>query len=331
MHVHGILGFIDGSQKCPTRFDEDSNVEGVEIDAYQVWKMHDRALMQLLIETLSSTAISYVVMKSELQTIKKGYETIFQYLQRIKDARDHLSAAWVSFEDDDIVILALSGLPSEYNTFQCVLLAEEATLEHTNSTTLFVSAMMAKDKTFTGKTLGSHFKGRGRGRNHYPSGPRTHQAPPNSSLDILGHGIDIPTCEICNKKGHVAADCYERHNQPSVLTSSVQCQICWKYGHSVIHCYHIGNFSYQGKPRSTNLFAMHANFPSSSSHEQFWDKITGSVLLKGLCTADLYPIPFFTSPPNHKQTSSFHKNHFFLPWTSRQHKSLAQTLRLSLK
>ncbi|CAL8149935.1 unnamed protein product [Prunus armeniaca] len=225
-------------------------------------------------------------MKSELQTIKKGYETIFQYLQRIKDARDHLFVAWVSFEDDDIVILALSGLPSEYNTFQCVvqgrenvlslkdflsqLLAEEATLEHTNSTTLFVSAMMAKDKTFTGKTLvlnegssnpGSHFRGRGKGRNHYPSSPRTHQAPPNSSPDILGPGIDIPTCQICNKKGHVAADCYQRHNQPSVPTSS--------------------------------------------------DKITGSVLLKGLCTVDLYLIPFFTSPPNHKQASSFHKNHFF--------------------
>lgn len=40
--------------------------------------------------------------------------------------------------------------------------------------------------------------------------------------------------------------------------------------HSAIQCYHIGNFSYQGKPSSTNLTAMHANFPSSSSHEQFW-------------------------------------------------------------
>ncbi|CAL8081397.1 unnamed protein product [Prunus armeniaca] len=30
LESHGILGFIDGSRKCPTRYDEDSDVEGVE-------------------------------------------------------------------------------------------------------------------------------------------------------------------------------------------------------------------------------------------------------------------------------------------------------------
>jgi hypothetical protein len=172
LECHGILGFVDGSKQCPSRFHADSDVEGVESDEYQVWKMHDRALMQLLIATLSSTAISYVIgcvsahdmwiqlkdrfstvtkarifqMKSELQNINKGSEPVSHYLQKIKDARD-LSAAGVSFEDDDIVILALNGLPSDYNTFRCMirgrdntlslkdfrsqLLAEEATLEHT--------------------------------------------------------------------------------------------------------------------------------------------------------------------------------------------------------
>ncbi|CAN6559272.1 unnamed protein product [Malus baccata var. baccata] len=38
----------------------------------------------------------------------------------VADVRDHLSAAGVIFEDDDIVILALKGLPSEYNTFRTV-------------------------------------------------------------------------------------------------------------------------------------------------------------------------------------------------------------------
>jgi hypothetical protein len=58
---HGILGFVDGSTKCPSRFDADSDLEGVETNDHQVWKKHDRALMQLLIATLSSTAISYVL------------------------------------------------------------------------------------------------------------------------------------------------------------------------------------------------------------------------------------------------------------------------------
>ena len=100
-------------------------------------------------------------MKSELRTIKKGSKRMSQYLQRIKDARDHLTAASVYLEDDDILILALNGLSSDYNMFQCMvrgrdnllslknfrsqLLAEEATIEQTHSASLFVSAMLAQN------------------------------------------------------------------------------------------------------------------------------------------------------------------------------------------
>ncbi|BBG99972.1 hypothetical protein Prudu_009845 [Prunus dulcis] len=126
---------------------------------------------------------------------------------------------------------------------------------------------------------------------------------------------------------------------------SVQCQICWKYGHTAIQCYHRGNFSYQGKPPSSNLTAMHANCSPSSSAEQFWvadtgatahmtsdlsqlslatpflgnetittagvqDKLTGSVLLKGLCRAGLYSIPFFPSQPHPTPAASLIKQHF---------------------
>jgi hypothetical protein len=45
LESHGILGFVDGSTKCPHRFDAASDVEGAETDDYKIWKMHDRALM----------------------------------------------------------------------------------------------------------------------------------------------------------------------------------------------------------------------------------------------------------------------------------------------
>lgn len=128
--------------------------------------------MQLIIAILSPTAMSCIIgyssanemwmslryrfstvtkasifqMKLKLQNIKKGSDSISQYLQRIKDVRDHLSAAGVSFKDDDIMILALKGSPSKYNTFRTVirgrenvfslkdfraqLLVEEATIEN---------------------------------------------------------------------------------------------------------------------------------------------------------------------------------------------------------
>jgi hypothetical protein len=33
---HGILGFVDGSRKCPNRFDTDSDIEGAETDDHQI-------------------------------------------------------------------------------------------------------------------------------------------------------------------------------------------------------------------------------------------------------------------------------------------------------
>ncbi|XP_068334950.1 uncharacterized protein [Pyrus communis] len=115
LECHGIMGFLNGSNPCPTRFVSSgfggSNVDygdsssRTETDAYKVWKMHDRALMQLIIVTLSPSA-----MKSELQNIKKWPNSISQYLQRIKETSDYLAATEVHFEDDDIVILTLNGL-----------------------------------------------------------------------------------------------------------------------------------------------------------------------------------------------------------------------------
>ena len=158
--------------------------------------MHDRALMQLLIATLSTTAMSCIIgsqsshemwvnlaerfsivtratifhMKIELQNIKKWSESVSVYLQKIKDARDHLPAAGVILDDDDIIILALKSLPAEFNTFICVirgrengislkdfrsqLLAEDTTIDqYFESSTPFGSAMVAGTETNKVKAL----------------------------------------------------------------------------------------------------------------------------------------------------------------------------------
>ena len=36
LESHGILGFVDGSRKCPSRFDADSDLEGVETDDHLI-------------------------------------------------------------------------------------------------------------------------------------------------------------------------------------------------------------------------------------------------------------------------------------------------------
>jgi len=143
LESNGIMGYVAGLLPCPPQHCSISDKSGItssssQTDEYIAWKMHDRAIMQLITATLSSIAMSCTIgstsskdlwirlkeqfstvsrtsifqMKSNLQTIKKGSYSISQYLHRIKEARDYLSAVGVYFADEDIVILALNGLPA---------------------------------------------------------------------------------------------------------------------------------------------------------------------------------------------------------------------------
>lgn len=121
------MGFVDGSSLCPPRLptptSNNSEVHSSnyssseESDEFTVWKMHDYALMQLLIATLSFPALSYVIgsisacdmwtrlkeqfsivtctsifqLKFDLQNINEGADSITTYLQRIKEARDYIT------------------------------------------------------------------------------------------------------------------------------------------------------------------------------------------------------------------------------------------------
>ncbi|KAB2607905.1 hypothetical protein D8674_011073 [Pyrus ussuriensis x Pyrus communis] len=127
--------------------------------------------MQLITVTLSTTAVSCIIgsissnemwmnLKERFSFVTKA--SIFQLKtehQNIKkDARDHLAAAGVVFEDDDIIILALKGLTTEYNNIRCIflsqLLAKEATINQSLESNLsFGTAMMAANQTSKGKAL----------------------------------------------------------------------------------------------------------------------------------------------------------------------------------
>ncbi|XP_070662208.1 uncharacterized protein [Malus domestica] len=139
---NGIIGFVDGSISCPKKFEDNNYVAGtVDItpvisDAYKIWKIHDKALMTLIAATLSTS--------------------------RIKDSKDQLVAIGVTISDEDIVIMALRGLPSKYHTIKVVirgreslvslkelisqLKAEESTLDEVHKQIPLMSAMYAQGR-----------------------------------------------------------------------------------------------------------------------------------------------------------------------------------------
>ncbi|XP_048425080.1 uncharacterized protein LOC125470280 [Pyrus x bretschneideri] len=178
------MGYVDGSTPYPSQHVSMSGKSGnnspvtsstAANDEYVVWKMHDRAIMQLITAMLSPIALSCAIgstsskdlwvrlreqfstvsrtnifqMKSNLQTIKKGSDLVSQYFHQIKEARDYLFAAGVYFVDEDIVILAVNGLLAKYNTFKCVIRGRESVISLKD----FKSHLLAEEAIVDNSTI----------------------------------------------------------------------------------------------------------------------------------------------------------------------------------
>ncbi|CAL8167719.1 unnamed protein product [Prunus armeniaca] len=117
---YDLFDHFDGSSICPPKFviDTELGVTTEVTNAYKSWTQTDKALLSLLIATLSDDAIEYVVgsktsaeawthlqdryaivsrarvnhLKTEFHTMHKGVDSIEKYLLRIKTARDQLVA-----------------------------------------------------------------------------------------------------------------------------------------------------------------------------------------------------------------------------------------------
>ncbi|KAM1411401.1 hypothetical protein COP1_024098 [Malus domestica] len=284
---HGIMGFVDGSTSCPARFvqrsgnsavdrNNEPGLSTVENEDYIVWKMHDRALMQLITATLSPVAVSCAIgsvssqdlwtrlkeqfstvsrtsifqMKSNLQTIKKGSDSVSQYLQKIKEARDYLSAAGVHFADEDIVILALNGLPPEYNTFRCVirgrenvislkefrsqLLAEELIVE-THVQGPLLSAMVADHSSAT-KRSPSQFHNNSGPSNFFSGGNRQFNHNKQKGRGKFNHGVKFHRQSYNVYPNSTSGVLGSSPNGYTGGSPSVICQLCNTYGHSASFC-----------------------------------------------------------------------------------------------
>jgi FtsZ-binding cell division protein ZapB len=80
-------------------------------------------------ERFTCTARANVLnLKLELQSIKKGNETISSYLQRIKTVRDKLFAVGVHSDHDELLHVILKGLPKEYAPFASAIRTRDGIL-----------------------------------------------------------------------------------------------------------------------------------------------------------------------------------------------------------
>jgi hypothetical protein len=154
LDAYSMIDHLDGSNPppCPFLF-TDAGTQSAN-PAFLLWKKRDKALLTLLYSTLSSPVIAMVVglstslevwntleerftstaranvlnLKMELQSIRKGNETITTYLQRVKTVSDKLSAVGVHTDHEELLHVILKGLPKEYAPFASAIRTRDGLL-----------------------------------------------------------------------------------------------------------------------------------------------------------------------------------------------------------
>lgn len=110
---------------------------------YQTWRIRDKALLSLINSTLTPQVFSLVVgiknaqevwntldqrftsisivnilnLKLELQSLKKGNESVNGFLQKIKITRDKLLAVGVVVNNEKLICIVLKDLSTEFAHF----------------------------------------------------------------------------------------------------------------------------------------------------------------------------------------------------------------------
>ncbi|KAM5576988.1 hypothetical protein ABKV19_007701 [Rosa sericea] len=208
---HGLLKFVDGSYPCPPQFPTGTNGSLTHdlSGAHEKWLEQDSFIISIITNTLSPEALTLIVgcqssmdvwltlkkryastseshimqLKSSLHNIRKGPDSIEKYLLRFKSVRDKLAAVGVHMSDQDVKVLILAGLPSEYgHTRQIIrgkpnidmeevrsllLSAEvEIELEHNSSPLSSLTALLAHsgilhngNSSFNGASQGMQWNG----------------------------------------------------------------------------------------------------------------------------------------------------------------------------
>ncbi|KAM1069966.1 hypothetical protein ACFX15_001756 [Malus domestica] len=134
-----LIGLVDGTEPCPDPLLPDRSLNL----AFEQWFEKDQNLLIWLNSTLSEDLIPFTVgvstsrelwqkleqcfggvseahihqLRSRLQSIQKGSQSISEYLQQLKEISDSLNAAGATVSDRDLIAATLHGLPDEFESF----------------------------------------------------------------------------------------------------------------------------------------------------------------------------------------------------------------------
>uniref|UniRef100_A0A2N9GPV4 Retrotransposon Copia-like N-terminal domain-containing protein n=1 Tax=Fagus sylvatica TaxID=28930 RepID=A0A2N9GPV4_FAGSY len=225
LDAYSLLDHIEDPIPCPCKFllSETGAVTQEISPIFLQWKARDKALFSLISATLSPSAISLVMgqttasgiwkiivnrytsvsrssivnLKRELNSIKKNSDSVTDYLQKIKEARDKLT-------EEDLLKSAADN--SKELTHMAMAANKSSSSTSNNSSTAPFNTQFHVHRGRGGgrnnRGGGRSFYSGGRGNFNSSQNPQSWNPNPNSR----------PTCQICYKPGHTALDCYQRMN-----------------------------------------------------------------------------------------------------------------------
>ena len=139
LEAYAMIGFLEDSCVAPDPFLKDSsgNFTREPNPEYFNWKSREQALFTFINSTLSPSVLAITVgqksakgvqkvleksfasvfrshvlsLRNELLSIKKGFESMDNFFQRIKEARDRLSYVVVFIDEEELIHLVVEALP----------------------------------------------------------------------------------------------------------------------------------------------------------------------------------------------------------------------------
>lgn len=180
-----LMSYVDGSCSSPPLFG--TSMTTAFAKEFREWSKNDKAVLSLISATICDEALSYLVgssssreawlrlrnkysavsssdvmqLKTDLHTLRKNAESVDIYLQRVKGIRDQLAFVGVHYTDEDIIFLALNGLPREYNNIKVVVRAMDKSISMQKFQSLLLDAERDFEKQMVHQTqtlMFTHFE-----------------------------------------------------------------------------------------------------------------------------------------------------------------------------
>ena len=144
-----MIELLDETPLVPEKFLKDlsGSVTTVPNPDFLVWKSKEKALLTFISSTLTPSVLAITVgcssalevwkvlenrfssfsrshvmnLKGELHNVKKGSDSVDTYLQKIKLISDKLMAIGIFLGDEEVLHVAIKGLPKEFSAFRCAI------------------------------------------------------------------------------------------------------------------------------------------------------------------------------------------------------------------